>query len=126
MRRAFADIVKSGRIGLVLFLLGASWHEAPGLQLSSYGPSPHHNADYASRLKNKLSALEHVSTETSDFQVKPLVRFSAEEMGLPTMVLKMHKRYRMPRLQLETFGQIVHFLREYLEETGSELERSLS
>jgi hypothetical protein len=126
MRRAFADIVKSGRIGLVLFLLGSSWHEAPGLQLSCYGPSPLQNADYANRLKNKLSVLEHVSTETSDFQVKPLVRFSAEELGVPTMVLKMHKRYRMPRLQLETFGQIVHFLREYLEETGIELERSLS
>ncbi len=124
MRRAFADIVKAGEIGLVLFLLGSSWHEAPGLQLSCYGPSAHQCQDYTTRLRNKLSALEPVAPGSFDFQVKPLVRFAAEELAVPTIVLKMHKRYRMPRLQPETFGQIVRLLHEFVVETGSELERS--
>lgn len=33
MRRAFADIVKTGQVGLVVVLLGSSWHEAPAFQL---------------------------------------------------------------------------------------------
>jgi nucleoside 2-deoxyribosyltransferase len=124
MRRAFADIVKAGQIGLVIFLLGSSWHEAPGLQVSCYGPSAHQCQDYATRLKNKLSVLEPVATESSDFQVRPLVRFAAEELNVPTVVLKMHKRYRMPRLQMETFAQTVHLLAEFIQETGSELDKS--
>jgi hypothetical protein len=124
MRRAFADIVHTGQIGLVIFLLGSSWHEAPGLQVSCYGPSSHQCQDYATRLKNKLSVLEPVAAETSDFQVKPLVRFSADELNVPTVVLKMHKRYRMPRLQMETFAQITHLLGEFITETGSELDKS--
>jgi hypothetical protein len=124
MRRAFADVVKAGQIGLVLFLLGSSWHEAPGLHLSCYGPSAYQCEDYAARLKNKLSLLEPVATEGSDFQVKPLIRFCAEELAVPTMVLKLHKRYRMPRLQLDTFVQIIHVLREFLAEAGSELDRN--
>jgi hypothetical protein len=126
MRRAFGDIVKSGQIGLVIFLLGSSWHEAPGLQLACYGPSPHQCADYTSRLKNLLARIEPVVEDNSDYQVAPLLRFCAEELAVPTIVLKLHKRYRMPRLQMKSFAQIASCLREFLEETGTELSRSAS
>ena len=127
MRRAFADIVKAGQIGLVVMLLGSSWHETPGLQVSCYGPAPVVCEDYVSRLKLKLGALEPVATEGAlDYQFRPLVRFAAEELNVPVMVVKMHKRYRMPRLQLELFLQITKLLNEFVSETGSELARNSS
>lgn len=126
LRRAFADVVKAGQIGLVVLLLGAPWHEAPGLQVSSYGPSPDVCDDYTNRLKHKLSAIEPVLAESAEHQYFPLVRFAAEELGVPTMVVRMHKRYRMPRLQSELFSQVVGALNEFLTETGLELARSQS
>ena len=54
MRRAFTDVVKAGQIGLVVLLLGSSWHEAPGLQIGCYGPSENTCQDYVNRLKQKL------------------------------------------------------------------------
>jgi nucleoside 2-deoxyribosyltransferase len=124
MRRAFGDIVKSGQIGLVVFLLGSSWHEAPGIQLSCYGPSAHQCEDYTTRLKNILAPIEPVLEENGDYQVAPLIRFCAEELAVPTIVLKLHKRYRMPRLQMKSFAQLANRLREFLDETGTDLQRS--
>lgn len=124
MRRAFADIVKAGQIGLVVMLTGASWHEAPGLQISAHGPSKQVCDDYANRLKMKLSVLEPVIMEGAEHQVFPLVRFAAEELSVPTIVVKMHKRYRMPRLQGELYSQVVAILNEFISETGVELARS--
>jgi len=124
MRRAFMDVVKTGQIGLVFLLLGASWHEAPGLQLSCTGPSLEKCADYSTRLKNRLSALDTVSEDSTDFRLEPLVRFCAEELSVPIITLKLHKRYRMPRLQRKTFAQIVSCLREFIDEAGLELKES--
>lgn len=126
MRRAFADVVKAGQIGMVVMLLGAPWHEAPGLQLSAYGPSPDVTEDYATRLRMKLSAIEPVMADSSENQYFPLVRFAAEELAVPTLVVRMHKRYRMPRLQSEMFSKVVGALNEFLTETGTELARSRS
>jgi hypothetical protein len=126
MRRAFGDIVKSGQIGMVVFLLGSSWHEAPGIQLSCYGPSPHQCEDYVTRLKNVLAPIEPVLEDNGDYQVAPLIRFCAEELAVPTIVLKLHKRYRMPRLQMKSFAQLANRLREFLDETGTDLQRSMS
>jgi hypothetical protein len=125
MRRAFGDIVKSGQIGMVVFLLGSSWHEAPGIQLSCYGPSAHQCEDYATRLKNILAPIEPVLEDNGDYQVAPLIRFCAEELAVPTIVLKLHKRYRMPRLQMKSFAQLANRLREFLDETGTDLQRSM-
>jgi hypothetical protein len=125
MRRAFVDIVKAGQIGVVVMLLGSSWLEAPGLQLSSYGPSTTVCDEYVSRLKLKLGALEPVATDHgSDYPPMPLVRFAAEELGVPVITVKLHKRYRMPRLQLELFMQTVNLLNEFIFETGTELAKS--
>jgi nucleoside 2-deoxyribosyltransferase len=124
MRRALADIVKSGQIGLVLFLLGSSWHAAPGLAVSSYGSS-NQCKDYTEHLRNLLAPVEPVVESTADFEVAPLLKFCAEELDVPTIALKLHKRYRMPRLQLKSFAQIAVCLKTFVEETGSELQRSL-
>lgn len=125
MRRAFTDVVKAGQIGLVFMLLGSSWHEAPGLQITCQGPNPQVCQDYVNRLKLKLSALEPVATEASiDYQVRPLVRFAAEELQVPVMIVRMHKRYRMPRLQFDAFMQLMTLLGEFISETGIELVRS--
>lgn len=126
LRRAFADLVKAGQIGLVVMLLGAPWHESPGLQVSCYGPSPQVCDEYTARLKLKLGALEPVCTETFDHFVRPLARFAAEELNVPTVIVKMHKRYRMPRLQLDLFMNLMALLNEFVYESGIELARSTS
>ncbi|MGH9550002.1 MAG: hypothetical protein ACRD3W_11535, partial [Terriglobales bacterium] len=124
MRRVFADIVKAGQIGMVVLLLGSSWQEAPGLQISCHGPAPQICQDYVTRLKNKLGALEPVSTEGFDHLVRPFVQFSSDELQVPTMMIKMHKRYRMPRLQPYLFTQLLGLINEFVSETGIELLRS--
>lgn len=124
LRRAFADIIKAGQVGLVLVLLGSSWHETTGFQLSAYGPDKLETNEYLSRLKLKLGHLESVSTESSDHYVRPLAQFAADELAVPTVILKMHKRYRMPRLQLEAFSHIIKSVAEFISESGQELARS--
>lgn len=121
-RRAFADIVKSGQVGLVLVLLGSLWQESPGLKLyaDAYGE------EYAQRLKGKLTKLEPVSLEALDDRLGVLPRFAQEELGVPTVVMRMHKRYRMPRLQPKPFVQLHEALKDFLIETGTELTRSKS
>lgn len=123
-RRAFADIVKTGQIGLVIMLLGSSWYEAPGLQVYGHGPSTQVLEDYLTRLKLKLSSLEPVMVELPDYGVQPLAVFAAQELGVTTIVVKMHKRYRMPRLQPELYAKITGLLNEFITETGLELSRS--
>jgi hypothetical protein len=125
MRRAFTDIVKAGEIGLVIMLLGSTWHEAPGLQIACYGPKQSVCDDYVARLKLKLSVLEPVATEGMiDYNVRPLIGFASEELAVPIMVIKMHKRYRMPRLQPELYLQLIGLINEFVSETGVELIRS--
>jgi hypothetical protein len=126
LRRALADIVKAGQIGLVVILLGTSWHETATLQLSAYGPKEQEREEYLTRLKLKLGHLEPISTETSDHYASPLAKFAAEDLAVPTVIVKMHKRYRMPRLQLESFSKMVTALSEFISETGHELNRSPS
>jgi len=125
MRRAFTDVVTAGQIGLVVMLLGSSWHEAPGLQVTGYGPVASVYEDYVNRFKLKLGALEPVATEAAgDYQVRPLVGFAAEKLAVPVIVVKMHKRYRMPRLQPELHMQLIKLLNDFISEAGVELARS--
>jgi len=126
LRRAFADIVKAGQVGLVVMLLGASWHEAPGLQICAAGPVAEVYEDYANRLKIKLGAVEPAIADGADMHIPPLVRFAATELGVPIILLKMHKRYRMPRLQGQLFSRVVSLLNDFIIETGTELSRSLA
>jgi len=121
-RRAFTDLIKAGRVGFVLFLLGLSWHETPGLRIyASEGAE-----DYSSRLKLKLMALEPVSSEGVNEHVGKLQRFTEEVLGVPSILLRMHKRYRMPRLQGAPFSQLTFALQEFVHEVGSELKRSMA
>jgi len=117
--RAFIDIARAGQIALILFLLGASWHESPGLQMQLHGNAD----DYANRLKLRLMALENVLTDKSDNGVGNLPYFAAHELGINTIVLKMHKRYRMPRLQPEPYTLLNEALADFILEAGQELLR---
>jgi hypothetical protein len=125
LRRAFTDIIRTGQIGLVIMLAGASWHEAPGLQITGTSSEPELCQDYVSRLKNKLAAIEPAIADGSDMHLSPLARFAAKELAVPTIVLKMHRRYRMPRLQGQLFSQLVGVLNDFIRDTGLELSRSL-
>lgn len=117
--RALADIVKTGQIGLVLFLLGAPWHKSPGLEMSFHPLS----IDYATRLKLKLIALEPVLMNNANEENEGLLMFSGRDLAIPTIALKMHKRYRMPRLQPEKFSLISKAISEFVLELGIEWSR---
>ncbi len=123
--KTLTDVSRSGKIGLVVMLLGSSWHEYPGLFLEGAGPAGALQEDYASRLRLKLSALEPVGISLNDEQQEPLIQFVSKVLSLPVLVLKMHRRYRMPRLQSEPFVQLVGLLSEFLAESGLELSRGL-
>ena len=123
MMRALGDIVKAGQIGAVVILLGSSWHESPGIFVEAYGLGGACHEDLASRLRLRLTALEPVGT-TSELEHKPMVRFIAEVLGLPVITVKLHRRYRMPRLQPDPFLQVVSLLSEFVTETGVEFLRN--
>ena len=126
MLRALADIVKNGQIGLVVLLLGSAWHESPGLHIGANGPDSVVLEDLANELRLRLSSIEPVVVDKYDCLAEPLVRFTAHELGVPLITIKMHKRYRMPRLQPEPFTQIVDSLRGFVEQVGVDLLRSIN
>ncbi|WP_457826769.1 hypothetical protein, partial [Staphylococcus aureus] len=64
-------------------LVGASWHQAPGLQLFAAGPSQSTNDDYMNRLRLSLSSLEPVATDSFDYLHRPIVDFITEELSVP-------------------------------------------
>lgn len=117
LRRAFTGIVKSGEIGLAIFLLGAAWQETPGLQVSTAGDN---EDNFGMRTRLALSELEPVGT----CQVEPLAKFTQDELGIPTVVVRLHKRYRMPRLQPMPYVKITSILNKLITEAGLELLRS--
>lgn len=119
-KKTLADIVRTGQIGLVLILLGATWQEAPGVQVSSYGLQDSY--DFDERLRQKLCKLEHVVPEF-DHPVHPLANFISQELGTPASVVRLSKRYRMPRLQSLLFTQAADALSAFVSEAGQELSR---
>jgi hypothetical protein len=121
--RALADIIKAGQIGFVLILLGSPWHELPGLQIQGIDEK---TEDYISQLKLELLPLDQVSAAEFDPQLGYLPRFISEELKATTLVLKMHKRYRMPRLQPALFWELLDGINKFLVQTGTELVRGKS
>jgi len=119
MHRAYADIVKAGQVGLVVFLLGAQWHESPGIQVSAYSRGTQID-DLASRLRLNLSQLEPVPADICELVPPPLVRFTRDELETPVISIKLHKRYRMPRLQPELFAKLSSLLAETIADFGVE------
>lgn len=126
MRRALADIAKTGQVGLVIVLLGAAWHESPGIFVHASGPDKLSYDDLGSRLRLQLSELEPVAAECFDRSVGPLTRFIGDELGVNVLTVKMHKRYRMPRLQPRQFLEMVLLLDQFVSQTGVDLLRSRS
>jgi hypothetical protein len=118
-KAAITDLVKSGQIGMVLMLMGATWQEAPGLQVSYYGKQTDY--DFESRLRLKLSPLEQIGGEREDKYIKPLATFIADDLGVPTLAVRMSRRYRMPRLQGMLFNRATELLAEFVNECGAEL-----
>lgn len=92
--RALVDIVKAGQIGFVLFLLGTTWSQNPGLEIQYKDEIIEQS--FANRLKLELLSLEQATGSTFDSQLGSLPYFINDELGVPTLVLKMHKKYRMP------------------------------
>lgn len=123
-RRALTDVVRAGKVGLVMMVLGSSWEEAPGLQVSSYGPTEEACHPYINLITEKLSKLEPVVPGSFDHPVRPLALFISEVLGVPTIIVRLHKRYRMPRLQPQPFSKVSHLLAEFASEIGVELARS--
>ncbi len=121
--RALADIIKSGQIGFVLMLLGAAWHESPGLQIQL---KDENQEEYANRLKLELLDLESASANEFNPRLGKLPHFISEELNVPTLVLRMHKRYRMPRLQPALFSGLIQAVNKFLLQTGQELVKDKS
>lgn len=124
MVRAIADVVKTGQVGLIVCLLGSPWHESPGLVVQACGPEGGPQEDYASHLRLKLAALEPVATSHHDQAVEMLTRFTSESLQVPMLIVRTHRRYRMPRLQPEPFEQVMALIAEFIAETGADLLRS--
>jgi hypothetical protein len=124
MSRAIGDICKAGQVGMILCILGSPWHESPGLVVQASGPAGGPQEDYASRLRLKLAALEPVAVSHHDQQVETLLRFTSQTLQIPVVVLRTHRRYRMPRLQAEPFEQMMGLVAEFVNELGVELLRS--
>jgi len=120
--RALVDIVKAGQIGFVLLLLGSPWKENPGLQIQFKDETT--EQDFANRLKMELLTLEQASGINFDSKLGKLPFFINDELSVPTLMLRMHKRYRMPRLQTAYFSVLIKALSQYLYNIGVQLLRS--
>ena len=117
--RALADIVKAGQIGFVLMLLGSPWPEVPGIQIQFKDEKT--EEEYANRLKLDLLNLEQSASGQFDPRLGPLPLFISNELNVPTLVLRIHKRYRMPRLQPEYFSLIVNSVNKFLQSVSDQL-----
>jgi len=122
--RALADIVKAGQIGFALVLLGAQWDESPGLQIQFKDEKT--EEEYANRLKLQLLNIEQASSSQFDPNLGNLPQFISGELNVPTLVLRLHKRYRMPRLQPVYFSLIIDAINKFLLSVGIELLREKS
>lgn len=125
-RRILTDIVQAGQVGLVLMLMGSSWQEAPGLQISAYGEAPSAYLEYENRLKLRMCELEPIGAKSFDHYVRPIAGYLADDMKVPVVVMRLHKRYRMPRLQPNLFMQATEATASFLAEAGGGLARSRS
>jgi hypothetical protein len=124
MLRGLTEVVKAGQVGLILVLSGAPWHESPGLSVEAAGPVGGIQEDFAARLRLRLAPLGPVGTSCGDPHMQPFLRFAAEALPVPILVLRSHRRYRMPRLQPEPFEELLDLIGEFVNETGVELLRN--
>ena len=124
--RAMADAVKSGQIGLVVIVLGLNWHEASSVVLEHMGPEPTESLELANRLRLKMASIDQVVMREPADDVKKLMQFVSQTMSIPVITMRVHRRFRMPRLQPEAFMALSDELSQFIVETGTELLRSAS
>lgn len=125
-RRALSDIIRSGQVGMVMLVLGSTWQEAPGIQASFYGQDENLLKIYRKHLTEKLSDIEPVIHGSFDRNIRPIATYISDVLKVPTILLRLHKRYRMPRLQPLEYSRMVNRLAEFVIESGQELKRSLA
>lgn len=119
MVRAVADVVKAGQVQLMILLAGMSWHEANSFTIETDALE----CDLVNRLKQKLSPLgDVVVREPTD--LLELQRFVSENLSVPSIMLRIHRRFRMPRLQPDAFMAFNNALSDFVQETGIEYLRS--
>jgi hypothetical protein len=126
LMRSLSEFVKAGQVGLIILLSGATWYESPGLAVECCGPKGGVQEDLASRLRLSLSALEPVGVGFDDARLRPFLDYVSEVLNVPVLVVRTHRRYRMPRLQPEPFQQLLQLLGEFVRSTGVQLLRSRS
>lgn len=124
--RAVAEVVKSGQIGFVLIVLGLAWHETAGIILEPAGPDTSDIHEHLAHLQTKLAPFEQVLVREPEDDVRLLQNFLSQNLNVPSITIRAHRRFRMPRLQPETFLHLTGKLAEYLNEIGTELKRSVS
>lgn len=121
MIRAMCDVIKAGQIQMAIILAGMNWHEANSFTIEADASA----TDLVARLKQKLSPLgDVVVREHTD--LAELQRFIGESFSIPSLMLRAHRRFRMPRLQPEAFMAFHNALSDFVHETGVEYLRSAS
>ncbi len=121
--RSLADIIKTGKIGLVLILAGSSWQEIQRITISSSLINNKPNK-YLTHLKNTLSNIENnILIEDIDESIVPINNFLTKELNVNTIVIKLHKRYRMPKLQADLFTNLINSLSNFINDVGQELAK---
>src|SRR6185437_3645265 len=103
-------------------LLGTSWKENPGLEIQFRNERV--EQDFANLLKLELLSFEQAIGNLFDDETGKLPVFLSDELAVPTLILKTHKRYRMPRLQTVYFTLLVNALSQYLRKISMQLMRS--
>ncbi|MBY0550680.1 MAG: nucleoside 2-deoxyribosyltransferase [Candidatus Obscuribacterales bacterium] len=123
MIRTLAEVVKTGQIGLVVAVVGAAWHESHAFTIETYGTE---GSTYATLLRERLSELDEVGTSRDSDDVRVLQRFITEQLSVPSIVLRVNRRFRMPKLQPEAFLALNAALSRFVRECGWEMLRSAS
>lgn len=124
--RAVAEIVKSGQIGFILIIKGLAWHETSGIILEPSGPEGSDIHEQCTHLRLKLAPFEQVVQREPEEDVSLLQNFISQTLNVPSITMRVHRRFRMPRLQPEAFMLLNGKVAEFLAEIGTELKRSIA
>lgn len=124
--RNLAETIKTGQIGFVLIVLGLAWHENAGIVLEPAGPEGSDVHDMCTRLRLRLAPFEQVVQREPEEDVSLLQKFLAQTLNVPSIVMRVHRRFRMPRLQPDAFLHLNTRVADFLNETGVELKRGIA
>lgn len=123
--RTVSEAARAGQVGCVIMLLGLGRHESPGLQIEYNNAETACDCKNANRLKDKLSQLDTVSLTNISEDLRPFANYLDEVLSVPLVVIKTHRRYRMPRLQPELFLFLIKLVSEFAREVGIGLNQDM-